>query len=128
MKTINGTVTVGVEDGVTGKRREETAPVVYPEFENAEDVLNHLSLGGTEAEVAERHKAFLHALNYGFNLDARSVVNQNLRAKLEGPDKAINKLVNDIVKARAAAGMPISEPDARKLAVTMLGIEVPATA
>ena len=148
MKQVTGKVECTVKDGLTGNEKTESAPVTYPEFETADDVLAYLA--GSEMKLAdgtvlvtapadvvtdgkvaktaadvlkERVTEFIKAANYGLNLNARSEVRSQLQAKLEGPDKAINKLVADIVKARAAAGMPISETDARKLAVSMLGLQ-----
>jgi len=152
MKQITGTVEATTKDGMTGAEKSEKSPVTYLEFENSDDVLTFLS--GSEIKLTDgtvlvsapadevtdgkvtksaadvlkaRVSDFLRSLNYGLNLNARSDVRSTLMAKLEGPDKAINKLVADIVKARAAAGKPVTEQAARKIAVAMLGMdETPA--
>lgn len=152
MKQITGTVEATTKDAISGAEKSEKSPVTYLEFESADDVLGYLA--GNEMKLAdgsvvvsapadqkdENGKVlksasdvlksqiadFLKAVNYGLNLNARSEVRTALQAKLEGPDKAINKLVSDIVKARAAHGIPITEPEARKIALGMLGIVVPA--
>jgi hypothetical protein len=95
--------------------------VTYLEFETAEDFLNYLGASGDQG------KANLETLkswsNYGANLKARSIVRNELLAKMEGPDKSINKSINDFVKARAAAGKPITEAQARKMVLAMMAME-----
>ena len=151
MKQITGKVECTVKDGLTGNEKTESAPVSYLEFESSDDVLGFLA--GNEFKLADgtvlvvapaeekdaegkvtktaadvlksRVTDLIKALNYGVNLNARTSIRADLQAKLEGPDKAINKLVSDIVKTRATHGMPITEVDARKLAITMLGLTIP---
>lgn len=116
MKQVNSEVSVTVKDAISGADKTESSQVSYSEFENAEDVLTFLS-GADKDATAD----FLGSLNYGVNLKARASVRATLLAKLEGPDKAINKAVEQFIKARAAMNKPVDEATARKIVTAMLG-------
>jgi hypothetical protein len=129
MKLIQGTVEVTVKDGMTGTEKSEKGPVSDLELESVDDVLVYLSGNavGTVSpaetdpkKLAERIAGFIKAVNYGLNLNARAAIRGELSNKLEGPDKAINKMVADMIKARASTGKPITEEQARKIAVTIM--------
>lgn len=104
-----------------GSEKTESAPVSYAVYETADDVLGFL----TSAKEADL-KSFLKSLNYGINLDARSEVRQTLQTKVAGPDKAVNKAVETLVKAMAALGVPFTEEQAR--AQIMANASKPAAA
>lgn len=119
MKTIEDVVKVNIT-GADGKSTEFTKPVTFPELENVDDVLSFMQKSDESA------KELIAAANYGFNLKARSKVTQTIKQENAGPEASINKMVKDMVKARATLGRPISEEDARKTVLTMLGIETVA--
>jgi hypothetical protein len=142
MKSVTGTVEVKSKDA-QGNEKVATAPVTYNEFENHVDILTAMGLSDVADLVKDRafsddqktaNASLLGALNYGVNLKARTIVRNELQSKLEGPDKAINKMIADLIKARAAAGKPISEEKARALALALMAqddeapAETPATA
>jgi hypothetical protein len=56
----------------------------------------------------------LKCATYAHDLNRRSSIRQALVAAAEGPDKAINKAVKDLMAAKAAQGKPISEEEARR--------------
>lgn len=107
MKTINDKVTV-TSKGLDGKEVTKEAPVSYQEFETADDVLTFLSSGDEKAI-----KGLIAAANYGTNLKARAAVRSTLLDSMQGPDKAVNKAVETLVKAMAALGVPFTEEQAR---------------
>lgn len=131
MKTINGSVEVKIT-GADGKEKVETGPVAYPEFETVGDFIGFVGLSdlaglANDVTLTDEQKSKLSdlcgAANYGFNLKARATVRAAIQSRLEGPDKAINKMVADLVKARAAAGKPITEEKAREMALALMGTE-----
>jgi hypothetical protein len=121
MKTINDKVTV-TSKGLDGKEVTKEAPVSYQEFETADDVLSFLS-----AADEKGIKSFLAAQNYGVNLKARASVRSTLLDSMQGPDKAVNKAVETLVKAMAALGVPFTEEQARNQIMANAGAK-PATA
>jgi hypothetical protein len=141
MKNVTGTVEFNYKNA-EGKEKTEKDTVSYAEFEHAGDVLAHLDSGAVtdvvddEGKVTklaadvmkERLAAFLKALNYGISLHARQKVRAVLQAKAEGPDKSINRMVDDLIKMRAADGKPISEEKARKMVLAMRAMEEEETA
>lgn len=46
---------------------------------------------------------------YAYDLTVRAGIRQNLLSALEGPEKAIEKGLKDMIAARAAVGKPITE-------------------
>jgi len=142
MKTISGVVEVKIKDA-QGKEIIEQSPVTFPFFESAEDILSvlgdnsgdvvefQLADGKTVVKLAPKTAELLVCENYGANLKARATVRAALLNKLEGPEKAINRQVEQLVKARAAKGKPITEVQARKIVLLTMEMEVdaePATA
>ena len=113
MQTVNDVVKVNMT-GSDGKSVEYTKPVSFPELETADDVLTFVS---DESKL----KDLIAAANYGFNLKARAKVSQQIKSENAGPENSINKMVKDMVKARTVLGRPISEEDARKVVLSMLG-------
>jgi hypothetical protein len=99
-----------VEIEVNGKafRRDFVATV----FETVEDVISALSDPKQIVDI-------LRNLNYGTDLKLRSVCRAALVSESAGPDKAIERLVADLIKMRAAIGKPISEEQARNLVTQM---------
>lgn len=57
----------------------------------------------------------LRYVEYAYDLGVRSKIRQGLVAAIAGPDKAIEKAIQDLMKARAAMGRPISEEKARAI-------------
>lgn len=139
MQTVTGTVEVKSKDA-QGNEKVEKGAVKYPYFESSEDILSYLgdstgeaveftlADGKTKVKVAPKMKEVLDALNYGVNLKARVVVRNEIQARLEGPDKAINKQVADFIKARAAVGKPVTEEQARKFVLMMMDMQVESEA
>jgi hypothetical protein len=107
MKTINDEVTV-TSKGLDGAEVTKKAPVSYSEYETADDVLAFLTKADEKAL-----KSFLGTVNYGVNLKARAAVRSTLLDSMQGPDKAVNKAVETLVKAMAALGVPFTEDQAR---------------
>jgi hypothetical protein len=108
MKTINDEVTV-TSKGLDGAEVTKKAPVSYSEYETADDVLAFL----TKADE-KGLKQFLGTVNYGVNLKARAAVRSTLLDSMQGPDKAVNKAVDMLVKAMHALGKTgFTEADAR---------------
>ena len=120
MKQVVDSVKVTLQDARTGEDKTESSPVTYPIFENAEDVLNYCD----DKKLAQ----LLEWVNSGANQLSRYAVRQSLLAKMEGPDKAINKLISDLMKAREKVGKPISEQKAHAIAIAMLDSEEAVTA
>lgn len=118
MKHITSEVEVSVGSGPDKKVFK--GPVSYHELETAEDVRPFLD---DKAKLTE----LIDAANYGFNLKARSKVRQTLIAESAGPDNAVAKLIKSIVANRAAVGRPISEVEARNLAMVTLGMDTQET-
>lgn len=115
MKTINDEVTV-TSKGLDGAEVTKKAPVSYDEFETADDVLAFL----TKADE-KGLKQFLGCTNYGINLKARASVRSGLLDSMQGPDKAVNKAVETLVKAMAALGVPFTEEQARAQIMSIKG-------
>ena len=107
MKQITDSVSVKYKTA-EGKEAEEISPVSYPEFETSDDVLEYLSKGDKDAI-----SHFIGSVNYGLNLKARAKVRTSILDKVAGPDKAINKMVETLVKGMAALGIPFTEEQAR---------------
>lgn len=51
--------------------------------------------------------------HYGQDLKAKSEVRNAILAEVAGPEKSLEKLIKDFMKAREAVGKPISEERAR---------------
>lgn len=107
MKTINDKVTV-TSKNAKGEEVTLENPVSYPELESKDDFLTYLSTADDKA-----FKHFMSATNYGLNLKARASVRAELLAKLEGPDKSINKSVESFLKTMQQLGVPMTEEQAR---------------
>lgn len=56
----------------------------------------------------------LKAATYANDLGVRAKIRQTIVAALEGPEKAIEKAVKDLMALRQSIGKPITEDDARK--------------
>ena len=102
---------VEVKFGSGESKRTVSREVKYSKLETADDVLGLLNDPKTLAEL-------LGDVNYARNLGARSKVRQAIMSTEAGPDKAIEKAIKDMVKARAAVGKPITEEQAKQ----MLGV------
>lgn len=109
MKQIIGEVTLTTKDA-SGNETDHKAEVKYMAFETLDDILAAVG-------TPEGLKELIENANYAINLKARAPVRQTLAAKVAGPDKAIEKAIKDMVKARAAMGKPITEEAARALLV-----------
>lgn len=112
MKLIKGTVKVTFGSGDSERIVERE--VTYNEVENADDVLAIL-------QNEDQAKDFFKSANYGINLRARSIVSAAIKDTESGPEKAIEKMVKDMIKARAALGRPITEANAIAKVKEMLG-------
>jgi hypothetical protein len=58
---------------------------------------------------------------YAYDLGVRANIRQSLVTAIAGPDKAIEKMVKDMIAARAAAGKPITEEAARAKVALIMG-------
>ena len=109
MKTETGTVSVKFDSKPEGITRA----VSYSQLETQDDCLNML-------QTPEGLKSLIAAANYGFNLKARSAVRQAILETEGGPDKAIDKMVKDLIKARQVVGKPITEGAAREMVLKFM--------
>jgi hypothetical protein len=69
-----------------------------------------------QAKVGEKGNGVLALLadaTYANDLGQRAKIRQQLVTAAAGPDKAIDKAVKDFMAARAAAGKPVTEEQAR---------------
>lgn len=107
MKAITGTVTLNYKDE-NGKDASISSPVTYQVPENDADVISLM-------QTPDDLKSLLENIAYATNLNARAVVRRKLESQVEGPGKAIEKAIKDLVKAREAMGKPITEEAARVL-------------
>lgn len=102
MKIVTGEVSVKYKDG-KGSVQEAKGPVSYETFETANDVLTLLQ---TEAGV----DSILSELNNSRNLDARAKVRAKILQEVEGPGKAIAKMVKATIAAVFAnTGLELTE-------------------
>ncbi len=62
----------------------------------------------------------LQGFTYAYDLGIRSKIRQQIVSAAAGPDKAIEKAVQDFMKARAAMGKPVTEEAARAKVKAML--------
>lgn len=77
-------------------------------YESAEDLLALLSKSD-----AETQKQIAADYTYGSDLKVKAKIRQQLESEAAGPDKAIAKLVTDLVKQYASVGKTITEEQAR---------------
>ncbi len=113
MKHEQGTVTVRDLTGSDGKKLEPIEKAYTKTiFETVDDVLSAL-------QNADSAKDTISLLNYAKDLKLRAIVRATILTENEGPGKAIDRLVKDILKMRAAVGKPVTEEVARKMASAM---------
>lgn len=62
----------------------------------------------------------LDAATYAYDLSRRATIRQSLVTAMEGPEKAIEKTIKDMMAMRAAAGKPISEDVARQKVMALM--------
>lgn len=119
MKTTSATVKV--KDKASGKIVAEKTytKIVFDEpKEEKPEVLLRDCIAQFQKDVGETGNGVLAMLTqatYGRDLGERSNIRQGLVAALEGPDKAVNRAVDALIKAYAALGRELTREAARKL-------------
>ena len=75
-----------------------------------------------QEQVGENGNGVIELLKnatYAHDLGQRNKIRATIVASLEGPEKAIEKMIKDFMAARQAAGKPISEEAARAKVMAM---------
>lgn len=106
--------------GVDGVEKEFTGEGSVELFSTMEDILEAIEVkseNGEESGLSE----ILKLINFGLEAKERTSIRQKTLAKNAGPENSINKAVAQVMKALEAMGKPISEADARKRVMTMMG-------
>lgn len=62
----------------------------------------------------------LRDATYAYDLGKRAAIRNSLVTAAAGPDKAIDKAIKDLMAARAAAGKPLTEAQAREKVMVMM--------
>lgn len=76
-----------------------------------------------QKEVGEKGNGVVELLRnatYAYDLGVRAGIRQTLVTAAAGPDKAIEKAIKDLMAARAAAGKPLTEEQARAKVMVMM--------
>lgn len=125
IKTVdNATVKVKYKTAL-GEEIVEDHKVKYFQFEGLADAEHYISLGGDEKTRELRRKEVVQGINYAFSQAARAAVRTEVLKAMVGPDKAINKMVEQFMEARekAHAKNPkvklVTEEQARKIVLAM---------
>lgn len=113
MKNDQGTVTVSIGD------KEFSKGYTKKIYETADDVLGEL-------QDEKALKTVIDNLNYATDLKLRAKVRADILSESAGPEKAVDKMVKDMVKMRAAVGKPITEEQARKIILALQDQEIAA--
>jgi hypothetical protein len=113
MKTETKSVTVTIGDKDHSKSYECIS------LETVDDVLSLM-------QDPDKAKTLIANANYGADLKVRATVRAAILNENQGPDKAIEKMAKEMVKARAAVGKTISLEDALAKVRDMLGEDVAA--
>lgn len=101
-----------VEYKVEGKTVASQDVTLVAEVSSVADALEYVKATFRPENAAEH---FLADWIRGVNLRVQNTTRGALVAANEGPEKAQNKAIADLVKARAAMGRPISEERARAI-------------
>lgn len=102
MKNEKKTVTVKIGD------KDFTDTYDKSSYETREDLL-------TAIQTDDGLSKILADLNYGWDLKQRSVVRQRILDTQTGPEKAVEKLVKDLIKVYGTMGKTLSPEAAMKL-------------
>jgi hypothetical protein len=104
--------TVKATATVDGTEKTDSVQAKYEALETMHDAAKHF---GSEA-------AILDALNQLLKQKAYSEAYVPLKARLEGPNKAIEKIAADLIKKAGTFGITLSEKTARERAKVALGL------
>lgn len=107
MKTKIDFVTAKFGEGLDMK--EITREYTRVTYETADDVLSDL-------QDPEGLKNILRFVNAGREAIMRAALRNAIMSSEGGPERALDKLVKDIIKMRAAMGKPVSETKAKDMA------------
>lgn len=113
MKNVPAVVTVEIGD----KKFEK--PYTKIVMETVEDMLALLQDEKKAADVIRDY-------NYGSDLKIKAQVRNALINESAGPDKALEQMIKQIVKQRAAVGKAVTEEQAKAIAKQILGLDEPA--
>jgi hypothetical protein len=117
----NEKVTVTVSFGADDAKKEFSRDFVQSVFENSDDILNSL-------QTKEGTEQILKDLNSGVKSRLYLQTRNAILAEQAGPEKSFAKLVQDIIKNRAALGKPVTEDQARKMAEMIQGLDTESAA
>ena len=84
----------------------------------APDQLLSDAIGFLQKEAGEGGNGVTELLShvtYSYDLGQRSVIRQGIIASIQGPDKAIDKAIDALIKAKTAMGQTITKEAARAL-------------
>lgn len=129
MYTKSAVVTVKDGDKLIGK--QEYQKVI---FEGMQADEKGKPTGGTKQELLKACIDFLTGKSkegdgvgdllsyatYAYDLAVRGTIRAAIEKAAEGPDKVIEKTIKDLMAARAAAGKPITEDEARKKVLALM--------
>ena len=118
MRTMEATVKVKDAAKVVVGEQTYTKQVFGEPKESKPEELLRDAIGFLQKEAGEKGNGVLDLLQhvtYSYDLGQRSNIRQGIVASLEGPEKAITKAVDALVKAYTAMGKTITREDARKL-------------
>jgi hypothetical protein len=76
--------------------------------------------GGEKATDVTALVELLKNVTYAYDLGQRSSVRQAILNEQAGPEKSIEKAIKDVMAARAQAGKPITEEQARAKVLAMM--------
>lgn len=123
------TAKVQVKDGKTVKGEQTYSKVRFaPDSKDTAEAKAYFE-GKAPTDLLKDAIAFLQAerpkqngmvellreAEYAYDLGKRNKIRQSILSGLEGPEKAIEKAIADLMKARQAMGKPISEEKARAM-------------
>lgn len=119
MTKVTATVKVKA-DSDSGKKvvgEQDYQKVVFNEpKDSAPEELLRDAIGFMQREAGEKGNGVLELLShvtYSYDLGQRSTIRQAIVAQIEGPEKAIEKTVDNIVKTFALQGREITRAAAR---------------
>jgi hypothetical protein len=113
MKTETKSVTVTIGD------KDYTKSYDRVSFETVDDIMAIF-------QDVDKTKKFIETANYGTDLKIRAQIRADILNENQGPDKAIEKMAKEMVKARAAVGKVITLEAALAKVREMLGEDVEA--